>query len=257
MGVLNNPKKVFFSPISAGETTATSSEDEGAPPPVPQPPIQAPRRPRPPPSPATSRKLPLAGTSLRLKKGRRARRRYDSERSLFDFAGIDPDEAPDGWDIAQENTSNFRSLLDDHELLDQFLNHPDESDEEEETDNAGFKKNSISFEDQRDPETSFLRISCHLRQALKKHLAWGMLTYLEEQIIEHFKTKPTENFIASELSSYERLLAHVCSMYNNLNSQSFDENGVRKLKIMNPAGSKFQPIDPNLCQYLRARNHTE
>ena len=63
---------------------------------------------RPPPSPATPRKMPLAGTSLKLKKGRRARHRYDSERSLFAFADVDPEDAPEGWDIVEENTSHFR-----------------------------------------------------------------------------------------------------------------------------------------------------
>ena len=63
---------------------------------------------RPPPSPATPRKTPLAGTSLKLKKGRLARHRYDSERSLFAFADVDPEDAPEGWDIAEENTSRFR-----------------------------------------------------------------------------------------------------------------------------------------------------
>jgi len=244
MGVLqNNKRKVYFTPLSGGETTGTSSDDEAHLVIVPEP-I---RPPRPPPSPATKKKLPLAGTSLKLKKGRRARRRYDSERSLFAFGEVDPDEPPEGWDIPQENNSNFRILLDNQDLLDQFLDNEelDSHDEDQVEDH----------DHDRDPESSFLRISGHLRQALKKHFPWGLLENLETQIIEHFETKPQECFVASDLSSYERLLAHICCMYNHLNSQSFDDDGIRKFKVSNPRRNHFHPIDPTLCQYLKIRNY--
>jgi hypothetical protein len=48
----------------------------------------------------------------------------------------------------------------------------------------------------------------------------GILENLEEQIREHFICNPGKQFVASNLSSYERLLAHVCSTYNQLDSQS-------------------------------------
>jgi len=255
MGVLNNNRRVVFqSPFSGGETTETSSDDEGpiqnAPPP--QPVQQPPRRPRPPPSPATTRKAPLAGTSLKLKKGRRARHRYDSERSLFAFADVDPEDAPEGWDILEESTSRFRSLLDNQILLEQFLDNEDIHDasvDQVDKANDKYEKNQ-----NRDPEASFLRISSHLRQALKKHFPMGMLAGLEEQIIGHFVANPEECFVTTGLSSYERLLAHTCCMYNHLISESFDENGVRKLKVVNPNGNYFEPVDPDLVKYLTIRN---
>lgn len=131
------------------------------------------RPPRPPPSPASNRKLPLAGTCLKLKKGRRARHRYDSERSLFAAVDMDPEEAPEGWDIAHENNSHFRALLDqdNRHLLEQFL------DNEEEIDNRSSSVNeSNNNKNDNDPEASYLRISSHLRQALKKHLPWVQFT---------------------------------------------------------------------------------
>jgi len=255
MGVLNNNKRVIFkSPFSGGETTETSSDDEGPLQniPAPQPQVQQPqRRPRPPPSPASTRKVPLAGTSLKLKKGRRARHRYDSERSLFAFADVDPEDAPEGWDIVEENTSHFRSLLDNQILLEQFLDNEDIQDAPvDDAANDKFEKNQ-----NRDPEASFLRISSHLRQALKKHFPVGMLAGLEEQIIGHFVANPEECFVTTGLSSYERLLAHTCCMYNHLISESFDENGVRKLKVVNPNGNHFEPVDPDLVKYLTIRNN--
>jgi len=255
MGVLNNNKRVIFkSPFSGGETTETSSDDEGPLQniPAPQPQVQQPqRRPRPPPSPASTRKVPLAGTSLKLKKGRRARHRYDSERSLFAFADVDPEDAPEGWDIVEENTSHFRSLLDNQILLEQFLDNEDIQDASVDVAaNEKFEKNQ-----NRDPEASFLRISSHLRQALKKHFPVGMLAGLEEQIIGHFVANPEECFVTTGLSSYERLLAHTCCMYNHLISESFDENGVRKLKVVNPNGNHFEPVDPDLVKYLTIRNN--
>jgi len=259
MGVLDNKKKIFFKlPIvSGGETTETSSDDEGPLQNIPaaQPQIQQPqRRPRPPPSPATPRKTPLAGTSLKLKKGRRARHRYDSERSLFAFADVDPEDAPEGWDIVEENTSHFRSLLDNQILLEQFLDNEDQDivvvDKVDNAANGKYERNQ-----NRDPEASFLRISSHLRQALKKHFPMGMMAGLEELIIGHFVANPEESFVTSGLSSYERLLAHTCCMYNHLVSESFDENGVRKLKVINPNGNNFEPIDPDLVKYLTNRNN--
>ena len=35
----------------------------------------------------------------------------------------------------------------------------------------------------------------------------------------------------------------------------FDENGVRKLKVINPNGNNFEPIDPDLVKYLTNRNN--
>jgi len=250
MGVLqNNKRRVYFTPPSGEETTGTSSDDDGPLNNIPPVVSEPERRPRPPPSPVTKRKTPLAGTSLKLKKGRRARRRYDSERSIFAFADIDPEEVPEGWDIPQENNSNFRMLLDNQELLDQFLDNNDHINERQQDDFL------LQNEDEnRDPESSFLRISGHLRQALKKHLPWGLLEHLEAQIIQHFEARPQECFVASDLSSYERLLAHVCCMYNNLRSQSYDDDGIRKFKVSNPRRGHFYPIDPTLCEYLKLRN---
>jgi len=262
MGVLNNKKKVVFRPLT-GDTTA-SSEDEGGPlnrngASSEEEPVQLQRlvRPRPPPSPVANRKAPSTfGLSLKLKKGRRARHRYDSERDLFAMADdINPDEVPEGWDIFNETTSRFRKLLDNQILLDQFLNEDlHDSEQEIQTDFKNEILDDDDDENNNDPETSYLRISAHLRQALKKHLPWGILENLEEQIVEHFITNPSDCFLASNLSSYERLLAHVCSMYNHLSSQSFDDNGIRTLKIVNPR-KKFHPIDPSLCEYLKTRKN--
>lgn len=252
MGVLNNQRKVIFTPLSGGETTGASSDEEGPlnrieePLPAPQ------RRPnRPPPSPASNRKAPLAGTCLKLKKGRRARHRYDSERSLFAFAELDPDEAPEGWDIAQENSSNFRALLDDQSLLDQFLTDEKLDEKKDEKLDKNYQQKQIKRDD---PESCFLRIRQDLRQTLKKHLPLGILSNVEQTIIEHFLENPQEDFEVGNWNSFERLLAHICCMYNSLNSQSFDEGNQRKIRIINPNKQTFVPIDPNLCLYLTLRN---
>ena len=84
---------------------------------------------------------------------------------------VDPDEVPEGWDIANETTSRFRKLLDNQILLEQFLDEDlHDSEQEIQTD---FKNEIFDDDnDNNDPETSYLRISAHLRQALKKHLPW-------------------------------------------------------------------------------------
>ena len=63
--------------------------------------------------------------------------------------------------------SRFRSLLDNQILLEQFLDNEDIHDaslDQVDKANDKYEKNQ-----NRDPEASFLRISSHLRQALKKH----------------------------------------------------------------------------------------
>ena len=61
----------------------------------------------------------------------------------------------------------FRSLLDNQILLEQFLDNEDQDVVVDKVDNAANGK--YERNQNRDPEASFLRISSHLRQALKKH----------------------------------------------------------------------------------------
>ncbi len=47
-----------------------------------------------------------------------------------------------------------------------------------------------------------------------------MIEGLEEEIRDFFSKRPNDEYYARGLSSYERLLAHACSSYNSLLSQS-------------------------------------
>ena len=91
---------------------------------------------------------------------------------------INPDEVPEGWDIFNETTSRFRKLLDNQILLDQFLNEDlHDSEQEIQTDFKNEILDDENDENNNDPETSYLRISAHLRQALKKHLPWVYIVF--------------------------------------------------------------------------------
>ena len=102
------------------------------------------------------------------------------------------EEAPDGWDIGyQDSKSHFTSLLDNEELLNDFIDdcekfeylmitigqtrlkkgrlYTDESHEE---------SCESSEEDLDDPEQAFMAISQHSRQAIKKHLPLVGIKYL-------------------------------------------------------------------------------
>ena len=48
----------------------------------------------------------------------------------------------------------------------------------------------------------------------------GMLEGLDREICDFFETDPDAVYISQSMSSYERLLAHACSMYYQLRSQS-------------------------------------
>ena len=104
--------------------------------------------------------------------------RYDSERDIFAFANFNPEEViPDGMDIFQETNSRFRTILDNEKLLNRFLNDEELGQAQNDKNEASEDDDDDDFDDN-DPETSFLRISSHLRQALKKHLPW---------VRDHFK----------------------------------------------------------------------
>ena len=91
---------------------------------------------------------------------------------------VNPDEVPEGWDIFNETTSRFRKLLDNQILLDQFLNEDlHDSEQEIQTDFKNEILDDENDENNNDPETSYLRISAHLRQALKKHLPWVNIVF--------------------------------------------------------------------------------
>ena len=82
-----------------------------------------------------------------------------------------------------------------------------------------------------------------------------MLEGIENQIRETFVADPATEYITSDLSSYERLLVHAASSYNQLNSRSFDKNGKRTLIVENRNKYKrFKPVDPSLSNYLKIRS---
>ena len=86
----------------------------------------------------------------------------------------------------------------------------------------------------------------------------GMLEGLENEIIEFFTANPHTKYISSELSSYERLLVHAASSYNQLCSRSFDENGKRILLVQNrKRNGTFSPVDPSLAQYLKMKSNIQ
>ena len=101
---------------------------------------------------------------------------------------INPDEVPEGWDIFNETTSRFRKLLDNQILLDQFLNEDlHDSEQEIQTDFKNEILDDDDDENNNDPETSYLRISAHLRQALKKHLPWVNIVFIFIIKVDHPK----------------------------------------------------------------------
>ena len=71
-----------------------------------------------------------------------------------------------------------------------------------------------------EPEDAFLKIGFNMRQALKKHPPMGMLEGIEGKITETFVTNPNSEFVAEDMSSFERLLLHALCAYNALNSYS-------------------------------------
>lgn len=143
------------------------------------------RRVVPPRSPGTPRKVFTTGHRLTLKKGRRSRHRYDSERQLFacadEFEGFNPDDPNSSWNPEREYRSHFTDLLDNDNLLELFVGESDST-----LDNRGNKSSRRSRpqpgtrdpEEQFDAENAYMRINAKLRNAIKKHTPWVGECYL-------------------------------------------------------------------------------
>ena len=59
--------------------------------------------------------------------------------------------------------------------------------------------------------------------------------------------------------TYNRNMRVACAVITIMETMlfsyiGFDENGVRKLKVVNPNGNHFEPVDPDLVKYLTIRN---
>jgi len=250
MGVIRQLKKVVIAEPNSGEqSTAPATDDEsvtsGQATPVP---ANARTRTSSAISPAMVRRE--LGFKLRMKQGRRTKQRCENEKMLMTMYGLEAEDTM-GEDIPQETKSYFLDLMsmENEELLDQFINNEEP---------RYFSKEKISrkvkklTEENFEPEEAFLKIGFNMRQALKKHPPMGMLEGIEEKITETFINNPNSEYVAEDMSSFERLLLHALCSYNALNSYSFDFGGKRIVRVENPYSTFFLK-NPSLCAYLRLR----
>jgi len=194
----------------------------------------------------------LGTHSFHMKQGRRTKQRLENEKMLMSMYGIDEEDAL-GTAIPHQTRSYFMDLVarDNEELLDQFINNQEPMYFSKQRSGPRRQVSRVD-ESNFEPEDAFMKISSNLRQALKKHPPMGMLEGLEEQLTARFSSNPQSEFVAEDLSSFERLLVHALASYNSLNSHSFDFAGKRLVRVENPAPSFFKR-DPGLTAYLAAR----
>lgn len=187
------------------------------------------------------------GYRLREKRGRRTQQRCENEKMLMAMYGVDSEG---GEDIPQQGRSYFLDLLqqDNEELLDQFINNEEPKFFNKEKPCRRKRGEGEDFE----PEEAFLKIGSSLRQALKHQLPLGMLQGIEGRLDETFSVDPNSEYVAENLSSFERLLLHAACAYYALNSHSFDYGGKRLVRVENPYGRYCSPC-PSLHQYLVTR----
>jgi len=187
------------------------------------------------------------GQRLILKKGRRSRQRFENERLLVAIYGIESEDfEPDNH---CEHTSYFTDVLQQHQLVDDFLNQEEgkystiQEEEEEEIE--------VRTEESFQAEEAFLRIGFRMRQVLKKNVRMDILEEIEDTINQNFVKDPESKFVG-KFDGYERLLTHAVASYYSLNSHSFDMNGKRLIKVENPRKT-FNPKDPGLAEYMKIR----
>ncbi|KAG7154786.1 R3H domain-containing protein 4-like [Homarus americanus] len=107
-----------------------------------------------------------------------------------------------------------------------------------------------SFHPAYNEEQRFGLMEPHLQSLLKKkHLPLGILSYLEEEIVELFVADPSTVYITQELTSFERLLVHALCQYNILTSKSTTIACVRRTKVENLKNCFHSP-EVSLTQYI-------
>lgn len=209
------------------------------------------------------------GYSLKLKKGRRSKQRFENERLLMMMYGMESEDYQPGQEVCNKPNSYFTDLLDDDNktILEEFLNNEEskyfsvlEEEEEEENEEEGRDEHSKctpptvdELKQEFQAEEAYLRIGSRMRQVFKKSVPLGMLRAIEDDINDAFIKSPCGEF-ESELSSFERLLVHALSAYNSLNSYSYDRGGKRVVKVENPH-KQFYKKDPLLTEYIIKRNN--
>ncbi|XP_076046135.1 R3H domain-containing protein 4-like isoform X2 [Oratosquilla oratoria] len=100
------------------------------------------------------------------------------------------------------------------------------------------------------PLWRFSQVTPNLRRVLKrKHLPLGLLSKLEDDIVELFHQDSSAVYISGEMNSFERLLLHAACQYNLLHSHSIDIAGNRRAKVENRTDN-FSVPELSLTQYI-------
>ncbi|KAK4296721.1 hypothetical protein Pmani_030799 [Petrolisthes manimaculis] len=84
----------------------------------------------------------------------------------------------------------------------------------------------------------------------KRSVPLGMMSSLEEEIVDVFSSDPLAVYITQVLSSYERLLLHAICRYNFLSSKSSTIAGKRRTKVENEKKCFHAPKMP-LSRYVK------
>ncbi|PIK50195.1 putative R3H domain-containing protein 4 [Apostichopus japonicus] len=140
--------------------------------------------------------------------------------------------------------------------LEQRMKENDERDEDETVDDEDFL--ILDGKDKREafpaytPLDCYRRINTRLRAFLKRRqIPKASLENHEEQLVSWFSEDPQSVWIIHLPNNYERLLLHAVSQYLDLNSASYNCNGVRQTKVENKKDS-FHPPSMGLSDYLQS-----
>lgn len=140
--------------------------------------------------------------------------------------------------------------------MEQRMKENDAKDGDETTDAENFL--IVGEKDKREafpaytPRDCYERINSRLRAFLKRRqIPKASLEYHEDQLVTWFSEDPHSVWITHLPNNYERLLLHAVSQYLDLNSASFNCDGVRQTKVENK-NDYFHPPLMCLSDYLQS-----
>ncbi|KAK3920458.1 R3H domain-containing protein 4 [Frankliniella fusca] len=190
------------------------------------------------------RPIPTAFFHLRKCLGKKKSRRYHDVNSLMTLVEEEEFGEVSINDLAPCHDTLFAQLLNDRSSMAKWNEFAESSDEAQQRflnqfcEKGQIKRKKGTNGETLSGEDAFQNIDVSLRTVLRKSkVPLGLVSYMEENLTAFFLEHPLEIFISENLTSFERLLLHAISQYNQLFSHSFDaadDSNGRYVKVVNP-----------------------
>ncbi|GAB6024370.1 R3H domain containing 4 [Chamberlinius hualienensis] len=195
---------------------------------------------------------PVRPTSTAVKNkhdGAKKNRRYENALMMLDSLNTEEFDEVSIGDFMSSRISAFSKLLEERrnlKLWKDFINCSEEkqavmlSSCTEAHGNAAAmsstsaKKSAANHREVGSADVSFHRVGSGFRALIKKkQISMGILSHMENELIDFFTNWPKSVYVSQLPNGYERLILHALCQYLDLIAQSFSGKGSRQTRVEN------------------------